>query len=134
MSRLRQWLAAVTFVFVAGGGLLTIATPAQAGAACARFITIPAWHCGLVDASGNMTKTDPKEVVLTVVANIVEIVLQVVGYVSLGFIIYGGFLYMISTGDAGKLAGAKSTILNAVIGLIVAIFSVSVINFLTERF
>lgn len=135
MARLRQWIFALLFAASLGGSVLaTVPTPVSAAPACPRFLTFPAWHCGIVKADGTMAIKDPKTVALRLAANIIEILMQLVGYVSLGFIIYGGFLYMIATGDSGKLAGAKSSILNAVIGLIIAIFSVAIINFLTERF
>lgn len=144
MMRIRQWLSAVLIAATLGGGVLAIlpspalaATPAPT---CnATFLTFPAWYRGLTDAKCEVK--NPKTMtgglqsfILKVVANIVEVVLQLVGYVSFGFIIYGGFLYMIATGDPGKLAGAKSTILNAVIGLVIAIFAVAIINFVSSGF
>lgn len=133
MKRIRQWIAAVSFAFVAGGSLVT-SVPTPVGAACGQFLTFPTWYEGVIDCEGKQIEQDPQKVTLTIVANIVEIILQLVGYVSFGFIIYGGFLYMIATGDPGKLAGAKSTILNAVIGLIISIFAVAVINFVSGAF
>lgn len=133
MKRLRQWIAAVSFAFVAGGGLIaTVPTPA--GAACGQFLTFPTWYEGVINCKGKQTVTDPQKVTLTIIGNVVEIVLQLVGYVSFFFIIYGGFLYMVATGDSSKLAGAKSTILNAVIGLVIAIFAVAAVNFVSGAF
>lgn len=133
MKRVRQWVAAVSFAFVAGGGLFAT-VPTAANAACGQFLTFPTWYEGVINCSGKQTVTDPQTVALTIIGNIVEIVLQLVGYVSFFFIIYGGFLYMIATGDPSKLAGAKTTILNAVIGLIIAIFAVTAINFVSGAF
>lgn len=142
MIRMRRLIAALSMVFVFGGSVVaTIPQPAYA-CASAKFLTFPAWYDGLLVANptdpsapcGVDQSKDPKTFALKVAGNVVQIVLQLVGYISMGFIIYGGFLYMISTGDSSKLAGAKSTILNAVIGLVIAIFSTAIVNFVSERF
>lgn len=133
MKRIRQWIAAASFAFIAGGGLVTT-VPTTASAACGQFLTFPTWYEGVIDCAGKQTVTDPQKVTLTIIGNVVEIILQLVGYVSFFFIIYGGFLYMVATGDPSKLAGAKTTILNAVIGLIVAIFAVAAVNFVSGAF
>jgi hypothetical protein len=51
-----------------------------------------------------------------------------VGYVSAGFIVYGGYKYIMSGGEAKNVALAKTTITNAVIGLIIAILSTVIVN------
>lgn len=63
--------------------------------------------------------------------NIVKMILMVVGYVSLGYIIYGGFKYMISGDSSAGTVAARKTIQNAVIGLVLSIMSVSIINLVT---
>ena len=60
----------------------------------------------------------------------IDILLYVVGFVSVGFIIYGGFVYMTSNGEPDRTKGAKDTILNALIGLVVAIVASSVVSFI----
>ena len=48
---------------------------------------------------------------------------------SVIMLIYGGIQYVLSTGDSGKVTNAKNTILYAVVGLIVAILSYAIVNF-----
>lgn len=74
------------------------------------------------DDSGIMT------FVTTLATNIVTIILMVVGYVSLAFIIWGGFKYMYSGDNASGTTAAKKTILNAVIGLVLSIMSVAIVK------
>jgi len=62
--------------------------------------------------------------------NIVSMLLVAVGYVSLGFIIFGGFKYMTSGDNSSGIAAAQKTILNAVIGLVLSILSVSLVTFI----
>ena len=49
-------------------------------------------------------------------------------FVAVIFILIGGINYMTSAGDAGKVAKAKSTILYAVIGLIVCVLAFAIVN------
>lgn len=45
------------------------------------------------------------------------------GIVLLGFLIYGGYQYMVSAGDPGKLEQAVKTIVNALIGFAILILA-----------
>lgn len=118
-----------------GGGSVVATVPLASAQACdAVFLTLPPWYDGLSsDCKRIDNKIAPQKFVPILLSNIVEIILQLVGYVAVGFIIYGGFMYMIATGEPQKLAGAKSTILNAIIGLIIAIFAVVIVNFISAR-
>lgn len=67
----------------------------------------------------------------TIAMNIVKIMMTIVGYVSLGFIIWGGFKYMINGDNSSGTVSARKTILNAVIGLVLSIMSIALINLIT---
>lgn len=56
------------------------------------------------------------------VAKFYAIGLGLIGGVSLLFIIYGGYLILISQGNPEKIKDGKSYILYAIIGLLLAIF------------
>lgn len=43
---------------------------------------------------------------------------------------YGGFQYLISQGEADKIAGARKTILNAIIGLAIAMLATGIVAFI----
>ncbi|MCL2002038.1 pilin [Candidatus Saccharibacteria bacterium] len=57
----------------------------------------------------------------TVLETILRILTLIVGGLAVAFIVVGGIKYVTSGGDEKKVAGAKNTILYAVIGLVVAI-------------
>jgi len=124
----------MAFVATAGGATLVIATPQTTFAACNdRLLTFPAWFKGLTDAECNIkqpggSKEGLSKFVWTIVLNIVEFMLQLVGYVSVGFIIAGGYRFMISAGSPDGQVKSRKTIVNAVIGLVISIFSVGIIN------
>jgi threonine/homoserine/homoserine lactone efflux protein len=90
----------------------------------------------VANAKGGTTKSTESSLTswLAILAlNIVQILLSVVGYVSLGYIIYGGFKYMTQGDNSSGTAGARKTIQNAVIGLVIAIMSVAIISFISNR-
>lgn len=118
------------------------AQPTTTADPCARasIVAFPHWYdnglCkdGKIVAPKDIAKKLPNDAngILTFVTilatNIVTIILMVVGYVSLAFIIWGGFKYMYSGDNASGTTAAKQTILNAVIGLVLSIMSVAIIK------
>ncbi len=57
-------------------------------------------------------------------------ILGIVGSLSLLMFVYGGFMYLISAGESGKINTAKSAITNAVIGLVIVFGSYVFIKFI----
>ena len=105
----------------------------------------PAWYDGLckdgkikspadmgVGADGTAEGTGQKfgAWIGVIAMNIVKMIMVVVGYVSLGFIIWGGFKYMLSGDSSSGTVAARKTIQNAIIGLVVSIMSVALITFI----
>ena len=131
--KIRNWIFALVFVASFGGATLSVATPQPVYAACnERLLTFPAWYRGLVDgscmiqnptAAGGLPKFIAK-----IALNIIEFMLQLVGYLAVGYIIAGGFKFLTSTGSSDDIAKSRKTILNAVIGLVISIFSIGIVN------
>ena len=63
------------------------------------------------------------------IATVINIFSFVVGVVAVIMIIYGGFTYITSGGDSGKVGNAKNAILYAVIGLIIVAMAQFVVRF-----
>ncbi len=63
------------------------------------------------------------------VGNVVNFMLYVVGVLSVIMLIWGGLRYVLSGGNEKSVTAAKNTILYAIIGLIVALLSYAIINF-----
>lgn len=55
--------------------------------------------------------------------------LFVVGAIAVIMLIFGGFKYITSGGDASNVTSAKNTILYAVIGLVVVVLAGTIVNF-----
>lgn len=68
----------------------------------------------------------------SMVINILNAVIGILGLVAVIFIIIGGVNYMTSTGEAAKLEKAKKTILYAVIGLGVCVLAFAIVNFVAN--
>lgn len=132
--KLMNWTMALLFVASTGGAALTVAAPQPTYARCNdHLLTFPAWYRGLTDSHCNIKPPRANtgglsKFIWTIALNVIEFLLQLVGYVSVGYIIAGGFKYMTAAGEAAKMAGARKTIMNAVIGLVLSIFSVAIIN------
>ncbi len=67
---------------------------------------------------------------LTTVINIISIL---VGVVAVIMIIFGGFKYITSSGDAEKVKGAKNTILYGLIGLIIVALAQIIVKFVLNQ-
>ena len=65
--------------------------------------------------------------------NIIEDLLQIVGYATTGYIMYGGFLMMTSNGAPEKAAHGRKTIMSAAIGLVIALVSIAIVGFVSSR-
>lgn len=63
----------------------------------------------------------------------VEILLRLAALFAVGFVIYGGFRYITSQGDPEGAKSARQTIINALVGLVIAIAAASIVAFIGNR-
>ena len=66
---------------------------------------------------------------MATINTIINVALGVLGILAVVFIIYGGVMYTTSAGDQAKVKKAKDTIMNGVIGLVVAFLAFAIVNF-----
>lgn len=57
--------------------------------------------------------------ILILVANIYGMITDIAAYVAVALVMYGGFLYVTSSGDPGKSARGQKTIINSLIGIVI---------------
>lgn len=67
------------------------------------------------------------------IKTVVNVLLWAVGILSVIMIIFSGFRYITSAGDAAKTKSAQSTLTYAVVGLIVAVFAWAIVNIVLDR-
>jgi ABC-type Fe3+ transport system permease subunit len=102
------------------------------------FLGFPTWYSylpGQVDASGQCTPViSGLNDIWLIVAAVVEILLRLGALLAIGFVLYGGISLITSSGDPDKASKARKTILNAVIGLVIAVVATTVVRYLAGRF
>jgi hypothetical protein len=65
---------------------------------------------------------------------ITNVMLYLIGAISVIMLIVGGLRYVVSGGDSTAVQAAKNTILYAVVGIIVAILAYAVVSFVISSF
>lgn len=122
---------------ILGGFLSTTSVMADTKGDCrSKFLGLPAWYDGLLKNDSceikNPEKTEKalQSFIWTIVLNISALVLGVVGYLAVGFVVWGGFLYLTSTGDPGRAAKGRKTIVNALIGTVICVLASSIMKFI----
>ncbi|MCJ1966683.1 hypothetical protein LRM41_03845 [Candidatus Nanosynbacter sp. TM7-087] len=103
-----------------------------------RILTLKPWYDGLTkdDCSIKDPGSDADSqanFIWKIVLNIVDDLLQLIGYTTVGYIMYGGFLMMTSNGAPDKAAHGRKTIMSAAIGLAIALASVALVNFISSK-
>ena len=103
-----------------------------------KILTLKPWYSGLTndDCSLKNPGTDTNSqanYIWKIVLNIVDDLLQLIGYTTVGYIMYGGFLMMTSNGAPDKAAHGRKTIMSAAIGLVIALASVALVNFISSN-
>ena len=88
----------------------------------------------LLGANGQLANCATADCVnpVNMVSNVINWFIGIAGAVSLIFVVYGGILYITSSGEAGKLEKAKKTITYALIGLIIVALSIVITSFVTS--
>ena len=103
-----------------------------------KILTLKPWYSGLTnnDCSLKNPGTDTNSqanYIWKIALNIVDDLLQLIGYTTVGYIMYGGFLMMTSNGAPDKAAHGRKTIMSAAIGLVIALASVALVNFISSK-
>ena len=86
---------------------------------------------GVTAVGGTQTGTEDLQ---DKIKSVVNILLFLLGAIAVIMIIIGGIRYATSNGDAQAVKSAKDVILYAVIGLVVAILSYAIVNFVLGAF
>lgn len=64
---------------------------------------------------------------------VTNILLFLIGAISVVMLIIGGIRYVVSGGDQGAVTSAKNTILYAIIGIVVAFLAFAAVRFVTDQ-
>lgn len=108
----------------------------QFAASCAtkhNFLGLPTWYKYLdkTDVAGQCTvKFIFPQDISKIALVLIEILLRIAAMLAVGFIIYGGYRYILSQGEPDQANAARSTIINALIGLVIAVSATLIISFI----
>lgn len=137
-------LAGGLFIFAFAAPVMALVTPQTANAAVkdcdARLMGIPPWYRGLtkdnpptcdlkeINDSGAANTLSLSKFIWKIVLNIVEMAIVIVAYISVFFILFGGFLFMTGGDKPAQVEKARKTIMDAVIGLVIAMAAIAIVN------
>ena len=74
----------------------------------------------------------PGDITLIVMA-VLDMALRLAGLVAVGFVIYGAIQYVTSRGEPDGVKNAQNTVINALVGLTIAILAAGVVRFVGNR-
>jgi hypothetical protein len=132
-------LASMALMFVP-----TIGIPAVAGAAAAGCvginqplaeganvaITNNGTAGGAADCQSSNANTDSLKKLAAKITNVFSII---VGAASVIMIIYGGFRYVTSGGESGRVGAAKNALLYAIVGLVIVAIAQLIVHFVLSQ-
>jgi len=103
------------------------------------FFGFPHWYQYLDVDKSNATKTCqvinfdfPGDLTLVAMA-VLDMALRLAGMVAVGFVIYGAIQYVTSRGEPDGVKNAQNTIINALVGLTIAVLASGVVRFIGSR-
>lgn len=145
MKYLKKLFFTFSFAVLLAAPVMTVVTAPTTRAADAScngpgFLGIPPWYRGIssrdkntdtcsIDSPGS-GKDALSQFILHIALNVIEIGLYLVGYITVFFILYGGFQFLTGGDNPSQVEKARKTILNAVIGLVISISAVVIVNLL----
>lgn len=91
---------------------------------CYNFGGLISWSCNVTISDKDSLKTG----LWTIVANVATDITIIAAYLVIGFVIYGGYLYLSSSGDPNKVAAGKKTLTQAFIGLAIVMLANVILN------
>lgn len=100
------------------------------------FFGVPTWYEYLTFERVNdrcAITNSGEEAVMLVSFAVLDILFYLSGFIAAGYIIWGGLKFILAQGSPDKIASARSTILNAVIGLIIVIVASTAITYIARK-
>ena len=89
--------------------------------------------CNVVSNLRIMPTNDKDGVLPNIIVAVVDDLLRIAAIVAVAFVITGGVQYITTQGDPSKVKQAMSTIINALIGLAIAIIAAAVVSFIGSQ-
>lgn len=118
--------------------ILTAKTLELFARACTKdFFGLPAWYKYLNPKPGISRCVPPVDElndIWLIGLAVIEFLIRAALYIGIVYVIYAGIKYSESRGNVDKAAKAKSTLIDAITGVVIAMVAVALISFLGGRF
>ncbi len=85
--------------------------------------------CGVCTVNPAECNKDPDETLQGTIRNVINVISIIAGAVAVIMIVWGGFRYITSGGNAETVKSARNTILYALIGLVIIAFAQVIVRF-----
>lgn len=134
MKKLSKLFIIIATLISLNGILNTLPTYAESSASdglgsCRSFLGMTSWDCGIGNWGGtSIENNNISKNIWIIVANISNDIVVIAAYLILGYVIYGGYLYMSAAGDPGKAASGRKTLTQAFIGLAIVLSAKVIVN------
>lgn len=77
--------------------------------------------------------SDTNRDIKTVIKNVTNMALFIIGVAAVIVIIYSGIQFIIAAGNPQTVSKAKTTLIYAIVGLVVAIMAYAIVNFVIDN-
>ena len=114
---------------------LQIFSAQMIGADCEKkFLGLPSWYHYLNVNDQCMPKISGINDFWLIGLAFIEILLRVAVLIGIAFVLYAGIKYSASRGNADKVESAKSTLIDALTGVAIAIVASAAVSFIAGQF
>jgi len=115
------------------------------GAACPEgsFFGLPTWYhylnvAGKMEMNGTTKRCEFSNSftipdLALVGMSLLDIALRLAGLIAVGFVIWGGLQYVTSQGEPENSKKARQTIINALVGMVIALAATGFVGFIGAR-
>lgn len=124
MNKLKQTIIVLSLVFTGAAAGAVVVQPSALASSGAQSMKE-----GVNAANTGNTATSD---VNTLIKNVVNILLFVLGAIAVIMIVVGGIKYTTSNGNPEQIKSAKNTIMYAVVGVVVALLAYAIVNFVVD--
>lgn len=117
-----------------------VQTVADANTCSKSFLGLETWFHYLPASSfddkcniTSFTALSEHSGILLIALAVLDDLIRIAALVSVGYVIYGGIQYVTSQGSPDATKKAQQTIVNAIIGVVIAVMAASVVAFIGNR-
>ena len=134
MNKLKTIIVGLLALPVLGLSFTLLTPAATVSAVATENVRCNSTNVSIQKGAACAKSTDQEGSITDVIETVTNVLLFVVGAVSVIMLIIGGIRYTTSNGDSSQITAAKNTIMYGVIGLIVALLAFAIVGFVIDSF